>query len=370
MDARPIVRICLGLAAGALVAGCEATTVTEDLDPLPIEYTTEEVEVATDFDEPLCDGDLRWLDEHTRRLEALLGVEGEKLRTIYAYDEEDIVIVDGDQFTIQVPGCPMNILGCYHRDEQVGIGVPQSLAHELVHLVGRDLGPSFERFWYEGLAEALSEHPVNFIPSDLVEESTSDDVLYLIPGHFIRWLIEREGIQPVLRAFRGESFEASFGIGLAEMEQIYDAEATEVMPSPFACEDEPLLPSSGGSFELVEEFDCNSENTTRIRHLTSFDHVATIRIFSVEEDERFVVEANGVDHVRIGGCTTEPGDVVEFVGDVESDAYLLASFNPARTTEVTPGEEVFLPAGTYRLVLLVEDLGVPQPFEFSLTPVE
>ena len=55
---------------------------------------------------------------------------------------------------------------------------------------------------------------------------------------------------------------------------------------------------------------------------------------------------------------------------MENDAYLLASFNPARTTEVVPGQEVFLPASTYRVVLLAADTGEPQPIEFSLTPVE
>ena len=370
MDARSLNRQVLGLAVAAIMAGCEGPGYVSDLERLPILYETDEVEVATAFDEPLCEGDLRWLDSATHRVEQLLGVEGGGLRTVYAYEEDDVIVEDDGVFILQVPGCSPDILGCYRRRERLGLGVPQVLAHELVHLVSEDIEPSFVRFWYEGLADALSEHPLIYQPADLVAESTSDEVRYDVPAHFIRWLIEREGIEPVIRVFKGDPFEDAFGTSLESMERIYDAEAPEVMPSPFACADEPTIVGDDGSFEIAAELDCTLVTTTRIRHLSSFDRIADIRIITTESDTTYLVEADGLDQVRIGGCQAGPGDLVERLGDVENDANIVAGINPAVTTEVHPDQEVFLPAATYRVVLLAHDTGAPQPFRFSLTPVE
>ena len=351
-----------------MLAGCEAAG--PESGELPIRYVTEEVEVATAFDEPLCEGDLRWLDKHTQRVEALLGVEGELLRTVYAFDEDDVIDALRETGYLGIPGCQEGVLGCYYRDERIALGIPQSLAHELVHSVSNDLDPTYVRFWYEGLAEALSEHPTTYLPADLVADSTSDDVLYIVAGHFIRWLIQRQGIEPIVRMFEGEPFEAVYGMSLAEMEHVYELEVPDVMPSPFACDEEPIVGELDGSFELESTLDCSLPTTSRIRHLASFDQIADIRVITTEVDSTYIVETAGVDQVRIGGCQSEPGDLVEQLGDVENDAYLLASINPARTTEVFPGQEVFLPASTYRVVLLAAETGEPQPILFSLTPVE
>ncbi len=245
-----------------------------------------------------------------------------------------------------------------------------SLAHELVHIVSTELDPISTRFWFEGSAEALSEHPITYIPADLVAESTTDDVLYPIPGHFIRWLIQRQGIEPVVRVLQGEPFEDVYGMDLGAVEQVYDVEAAEVMPSPYACADEPLMPTESGSFNLSMDLDCAAPTTTRIRHRSSIDRIATIRMVTTETDATYMIEAEGVDQIEIGGCRTEPGDLLEMLGDVTSDADLLASNNPPKTTEVFPGQEVFLPASTYRVVLIADDAGEPQPIQFSLTPVE
>ena len=368
MDARSLTRQALALAAATLLAGCEASE--PDALELPIRYETDEVEVATAFDEPLCEGDLRWLDEHTQRLELLLGVEGERLRTVYAFDGDEVFATFEETGFFGAPGCAQWVLGCYHRDDRIARGVPQALAHELVHSVSNDLDPAYVRFWYEGLAEALSEHPTIYTPADLVAESTSDDVLYPIPAHFIRWLLERQGIDPILRIFEGESFETAYGVSLSDMEQVYDLEAADVMPSPFACAEERVAEGADGSFELEASLDCSLPTTSRIRHLSSFDQIADIRVFTTEADAAYLIEAAGVAQVRIGGCQSEPGDLIEQLGGVENDAHLLAGLNPARTTEVFPGNEVFLPASTYRIMLIADDTGEPQPIRFSLTPVE
>ncbi|MGH1348923.1 MAG: hypothetical protein ACRBN8_45745 [Nannocystales bacterium] len=264
MDARSLTRQALCLATATLVAGCEAPE--DEHDERTIRYLTEEVEVATAFEEPLCEGDLRWLDIHTQRTEQLLGVEGGRLRTVYAFDEDEVLTAAAESSVFEVPGCQRDVQGCYHRDERIALGVPQSLAHELVHSVSNDLDPTFVRFWYEGFADALSEHPTLYLPADLVAESTSDDVLYAIPAHFIRWLMQSRGIDPVLRVFEGEPFEGVYGMTLAQMEQVYDLEVPDVMPSPFACDDERILAGTDGVFEVNAALDCSLPTTTRIRH--------------------------------------------------------------------------------------------------------
>ncbi len=342
-----------------------------DLERLPILYVTEELEVATSFEEPLCEGDLRWLDSATRRVESALGVEGDALHTVYAYSAADVFFeTENSTFYLQVPGCPRDLQGCYRLRDDIALGAPAVLAHELVHIVSTELDPIYVRFWYEGVAEALSEHPIIYIPSNLVEELATDDVLYNIPGHFIRWLIRRQGVEPVVRVLQGEPFEDVYGMGLASIEQIYDVEAADIMPSPFACADEPLLQSGDGSFDLATELDCASPTTTRLRHGSDVDSLGTIRIITTETDATYLVEAAGLDRVEIGGCRVEPGDLVDQLGDVTSDADILASNNAPLTTRVFPGQEVFLPASTYRVVLLAADTGETQPIQFLLTPVE
>lgn len=345
-----------------------------DLERLPIRYETDELEIATSFEEELCEGDLRWLDTATRRVELALGAQVEGLHTVYAYSAADIYFQeetdDGKIFFFDVPGCPENLQGCYRLHDDVAIGAPALLPHEIVHIVSTELDPTYVRFWYEGIAEALSEHPIIYFPADLVVESTREDVLYPVPGHFIRWLIQRQGMEPVVRVLEGEPFEDVYGMDLGAIEQAYDVEAAEVMPSPFACADEPLVPTASGSFDLETNLDCASGSTTRIRHGSSIDRLATIRMITTEADATYLIEAEGLDRVDIGGCRTEPGDLVEMLGDVTSDADLLASNNPPKTTTVFDGQEVFLPASTYRVVLFADDTGEPQPIRFTLTPVE
>ena len=370
MDSRFLALRALGFAA-VVLAGCEAPVEEADLlEPLPIRYTTEEVEVATGFDAPLCEGDLRWLDAHTRRLEQLLGVPGDRLRTIYAYDESDILhdAEEGSVF-LQIPGCPRNLTGCYHRDERVALGLSHSLAHELVHSVSNDLDPSYVRFWYEGLAEALSEHPLVYQSADLVAEENSDDVRYAIPAHFIRWLMERDGIDAVLQVFEGEPFESVYGMQLAAMERLYDAEAPEVLPSPFACREEAVPPAEDGSFRLALELDCAAAGTTRLRHGNALEHLGVVRTFTTDSASLYVVGAEGVERIEVGGCQTQPGDLFEQLGDVENDTTGLAGFGPPRTTQVHIGQEVLLPARTYRLVLTAPDTDAPKTVRFSMTPV-
>ena len=138
MDVRKLARQCLYLAATTLVVGCEDSSDLSNLERLPIRYETEEVAVATAFDEPLCEGDLRWLDKHTQRVELLLGVESERLRTVYAFDEHGAVAVLEETGVFGVPGCQQGAFGCYRRDVDIARGVPQALGHELVHSVAND----------------------------------------------------------------------------------------------------------------------------------------------------------------------------------------------------------------------------------------
>ncbi len=353
------------------MGGCEEPSEVSDLERLPILYVTQELEVATSFEEPLCEGDLRWLDLATTRVETALGAEVEEPHTLYAYSGADIFLETEDSgFSIQIPGCQRNVQGCYRVRDDVALAAPAAIAHELVHIVSTELDPNYASFWYEGIAEALSEHPIVYLPSDLVEESASDDVLYRIPAHFIRWLIERQGVEPVVRVLQGEPFEDVYGMDLGTIEQVYDVEAAEVMPSPFDCADEPILQSGDGAFDLATELDCSSPTTTRLRHGSDVDSLGTIRIITTETDATYLVEAAGLDRVEIGGCRVEPGDLVDQLGDVTSDGDPLAANNAPLTTRVFPGQEVFLPASTYRVVLLAADTGEPQPIRFTLTPVE
>jgi hypothetical protein len=108
---------------------------------------------------------------------------------------------------------------------------------------------------------------------------------------------------------------------LDEVELIYDAEAREVLPAPFACEDAPVLADSGGSFDLEVEVNC--ENGTSVRFPPQHDSafLSESRIIDITQPTTFSLFAEGgeVDQVLIGGCQSAPGDRVDQLGDVPND---------------------------------------------------
>jgi len=159
----------------SFLAACEPPPREDPFEPLPIEYTTEKLNIATSFLSDLCPSDLERLDAHVRRVESVLGTEG--VRTLYIHDID----------TWPVPGCREGAFGCFHPNHDVAIALPFAINHELVHAVSIDLGLP-PAFWNEGLAEALSDRAIAYEPADLASllDLHPRDFGYSIPDHFVR----------------------------------------------------------------------------------------------------------------------------------------------------------------------------------------
>lgn len=220
------------LVLGLLAPACE--------QPLPkFQYETQHLRIATDFDEPLCRGDLDHYESVITRLEDVLGTNVEGRTDVYLWD-----------LSTPLPGwCSLeNAGGCY--SDGVVYADQTTLAHELVHVVIASLGhPTV--FWNEGAAMSLQVDR-----SYLYEGKPSDnldlDAPYLdyhAAGHFSRWLFETYGVELYRALLRApgsarEAFEQAYDMTVEQAQELYFAQAPYSYGAFMAC-DYPELPQVG-----------------------------------------------------------------------------------------------------------------------------
>ncbi len=323
---------------GAQVIICVLLTACGD-DLPSIRYETDEVEVGTDFEDPLCVGDLDFLDAHVRRLERELDADSSDRIRIYVYAD--------------APPCDTGgSFGCFVDDRYITTNW-HAVDHEIVHaVVARFADPS--DFWSEGAAEALRGTHIergSSSPADNFDRSGAA-IDYRTAGHFVRWLADDVADTSALRAFLdGSDFEAAFGLALDDALAMYD-DAPWSYPPIGRC-DAPDLSSAGASaWEEVIDMACAKAGTSAF----GGHGISTHRRFEVTESGRFNLESSAGEGVRIIGCQSDVLD--EQPPDFEDgDVYNEAGGNRVGAKLFRSGmrHELDLPVGTYDMTVTADE---------------
>lgn len=212
--------------------GCEAK--------LEIRYETAHLRIATDFDAPLCQGDLDHYERVLATLEEQLATSVDGQWEVHLWDLAD--------YPGSTPGwCDVELAsGCV----QDGIIYAElaSIDHELVHIVTEVLGPL--PFWDEGAATGLQSKPTVFGWSAPVDnlDLEAPYLNYNTAGHFSRWLLETQGLESYRELLRApgtarEAFESSYGMSMEAAQEQYYAEAPYSYGALLSC-DHPELPNT------------------------------------------------------------------------------------------------------------------------------
>ena len=195
--------------------------------PLPdVAYETERVELAPDFDAPLCRGTLDDLDAQVGRIEHELD---------RIYDERPIRVywIEGDL----EEQCGEGRTGCYFPATRILFAETGSIDHELVHAVLDSEGVSY--FLEEGLAELLSGVGVVYQPdpdgpgpADRLRLSPSEyrkgGLDYAAAAHFMHFVYTEAGAGAVRRLGREIAVDASPGRLESVIEDVMHASVAEV----------------------------------------------------------------------------------------------------------------------------------------------
>lgn len=243
----------------------------------PIEYRGDHVDIGTFFSAPVCAGTVVEIDELARKTAELLELPEDTPRVEIYWGREGI-----DANCASPVDHPA---GCYSRQEDKIFGSWQSLGHELGHALGIRVGYT-QIMFEEGLASAFTrnisdpsfERPPSILLGISVDEFFARGGEYLLSAHFVRWLFEVHGIDPLLeirRRVRRDAtaedvrveFERAFGVTFEDAEARWAREAPESYDPIF---DDPLVPEpwNGGQLEITRTLDC--ESTTTLGPLTQF----------------------------------------------------------------------------------------------------
>ena len=257
LGARSLAGIPLASISMLLLAGCvgdEGEPVAPDPPALLHEYDTEHLRIHSDVER--CEGDLARWDGFVGFAQDYLGVEAPGIVDVYVWD--DAAFDD-----VQWCGRPM-LGGCF-PGEGVVYGEVTSLEHELVHAITEDFA-NHDRFFVEGLAEALAEDTAFGMFPPSFHATSSSEVDYPSAGHFVRWLLESAGpaafVEYMSRADAGlDDLQSIYGEYVGQdVEAAFYAEADDAYPRAYE-HPAPELEydaSLGWSSELI--FDCAHED--------------------------------------------------------------------------------------------------------------
>ena len=130
--------------ASLCAASLLLATLACDASP-EIRYETHHLEIATDFDAPVCQGTLDYLEDHLRFVQSTLDLRLPDDAKVRVYWLEDTL----DEW------CRPDATGCFYPGTRVVFSKGQSITHEMVHaLLNAEAHTSL--FIEEGLAELYS----------------------------------------------------------------------------------------------------------------------------------------------------------------------------------------------------------------------
>jgi hypothetical protein len=231
--------------AGLLASACEQRS--------KFRYETQHLRIATDFEEPLCRGDLDHYERVIATLESELDTTVEGTVDVHLWD-----------LRMAPPGwCELeNASGCF--GDGVVYADQLSIDHELVHVVVATVGDP-AAFWSEGAAVSLQSDRTILNGSTPVENLDLEAPLldYQTAGHFSRWLLETWGIERYRALLRASgsaqaTFEQTYDITIEEAQQQYFAEAPYSYGAFITC-DYPDIPQIGNMrWSERIEIDCDN----------------------------------------------------------------------------------------------------------------
>lgn len=199
-----------------------------------IAYVTRRLEIATEFDEPICSATLEAFDDHVDGVEKSLGrLPNRDPILVYWLDDVDDTCGEGKS-------------GCFFPGTRVVFSTGESITHEIVHAVLDSTATTY--FVEEGIAEMFSGVDVyhntsHDDESDLAARLRLDRsdyragrLDYAAAAHFMRYVYDRKGdfamrnLADVIVAGGSETaiehqLENIFGAGIDEIQAEYIATA-------------------------------------------------------------------------------------------------------------------------------------------------
>lgn len=323
---------------------------------LPIQYETEHLRIATDFDHPLCKGDLVALERIISTVEDELSVKMKRVTTVYVWDDDHWHFGPNEN-------CSATALGCINYSTSTIWTSREMLEHELVHAVVAT--PSLAPFFDEAIADVYAGRQARFgdtAPTANAGTSwlTADRQ---VGRHFIRWLREQWGAEALGELTRagGDSFKAFrsvYGVSIEAAEALYFEEAPYGYPSMYGCDGPRLTEQSAGvAWADVLDLDCGAGEDTRVGGIGMSVH----RTFVVTEPGfyTFNLDADWFDIFR---CSGPRVDQAPLPGEAWEDAPLHHSAFPSGGYQHYYGRTVrdlYLEAGTHdiNIGLLGHDQG-------------
>ncbi|MEM7152905.1 MAG: hypothetical protein AAF799_08680 [Myxococcota bacterium] len=322
--------------------------------PLPeVEYETERLSLATDFDEPVCAGTLAALDSAAAHIDDTFARDDNDDRYVVYWLEDEL-----SDF------CDDDASGCYYPGTRVVFAHAESIAHELVHATIDSPGDAF--FMEEGIAELYGGTGVRHRASNIEGRLASQLMLsrrdyehgrlsYPQAAHFTHWLRETEGISAVQRlashlsegaddAEIGTQLELIFGELLPTIEDRYREEAPRLYRGIY---DDQIETAQLGDTTLWAKMrlNCSSEHVLGPLPGPTEGMARLLRLeVPQRRDARLVVHG-------------DPGTWVEIVDPYVADREFSTPWWPTRDHEgrlvrAEPGmsASVTLDAGTYLVV--------------------
>ncbi|MFY0532316.1 hypothetical protein [Nannocystis pusilla] len=182
--------------------------------PPEVAFVTDRFEIAPEFEGELCGGNVAFMEARLAEIEELLGIEARgKIRYNWVEDISGF--------------CPDSASACADGTTIYG---PWSLfEHELVHAVAASMGQA-KPFLAEGLAVAFSAPmlaPGSMMPSDWLDfdpletQGVDDAYSYATAGHFVRFLYEEFGAEPLTRLYRMSEPDDSEAQLRGQFERVY-----------------------------------------------------------------------------------------------------------------------------------------------------
>ena len=218
-------------------------------------YNTANMRIVTEFEEPLCAGNLEDLEGFIGSVEERLGVEMAAPVDVYLWDQF--------RLSDECRRADRSVSGCYHPLAHTIYATSDSIYHELVHAIVADLGWP-RNFWLEGIAYAMDPHLLRFPGTDPnVDINARARGLGRAGslGHFTRWLLETYGEGPWRELYMSggsdRDFQRIYGMSFSEARDEY-LETAMWYYAPFYRRTLPELPTAEVGWRDEVDFDCSN----------------------------------------------------------------------------------------------------------------
>lgn len=331
---------------GLLAIACSEPEAEEEI-PFPVEYATEALRIATDFDAELCAGNINLMDAQFRWLQRELPGARERPIGIYLYAGQG-----------PIAELPQVGEAAGYWDSPVVHAVWDAVSHEMVHAAMSGVTEAPLAHLQEGFAVALSGSPqlqegdsrANMRPAlqRPFFQGLYDLSAYKMAGHFARWMFAKYGAQASVQIYA----RSTSGMNESELSDVwmdvvgesldealtdYEVHGEDVYPGlgPMACgQGEPV---AWDGDELSWEGVLSCFDTVSFGLYFESGAVRLLRRWRIEIPEEAVldVQFSGAQFV-IERCVTDPAKLSDLSWPQDQVVEDWSSFSP-----------LYLPFGDY-----------------------